>query len=80
MLRAIYSYWSLRISHITCKCKNLGFFENETEIKESNSFGLHFKAGKGLKIFQPSEPLEVPLFPAFAGVRESDANTSQTDL
>ena len=43
---------------ISCiKCKNLLSFKKETEIKEDNSLKLHFKEGKGLKIFQPSEYL-----------------------
>ena len=34
----------------------------ETKIKEHNSFKVHFKVGKGLKIFKPSEYLETCLF------------------
>ena len=45
---------ALQISCI--KCKNLLSFEQDsTEKKEDNSFKLHFKVGKGLKIFQPSK-------------------------
>ena len=44
-----------RISNILYLVQELAFFEYETEIKEDNSFKLHFKVGKGLKIFQPSQ-------------------------
>ena len=41
---------------------NAFFLEYETEIKEDKSFKLHFKVGKGLKIFHQSKYLEMHLF------------------